>query len=52
MGKPNVVTKKYMQDNDRFADVCNFYLFHGKQVIKPEDLKLFVSSRAMCERTP
>lgn len=38
MGKPNVVTKKYMQDNDRFADVCNFYLFHGKQVIKPEDL--------------
>ena len=39
MGKSNVVTKKYMQDNDRFADVCNFYLFGGKQVIKPEDLK-------------
>ena len=39
MGKANVVTKKYMQDNARFADVCNFYLFGGKQVIKPEDLK-------------
>ncbi len=39
MGKPNVVTKKYMQDNVRFANVCNFYLFDGKQVIKPEDLK-------------
>lgn len=39
MGRPNVVTKKYMQDNARFADVCNFYLFGGKQIIKPEDLK-------------
>ncbi len=38
MGKPNVITKQYMQNNARFADVCNFYLFDGKQVIKPEDL--------------
>ncbi len=38
MGKPNVVTKQYMRDNARFADACNFFLFHGKQVIKPEDL--------------
>lgn len=38
MGKQNVVTKKYMQNNARFADVCNFYLFDGEQVIKPEDL--------------
>ena len=38
MGKPNIVTKRYMQDNARFADICNFYLFDGQQVIKPENL--------------
>ena len=38
MGKPNIVTKQYMKDNARFADACNFFLFHGEQVIKPEDL--------------
>ena len=38
MGKPNVVTKRYMQDNARFADVCNFFLFNGRQVICPENL--------------
>ena len=38
MGKPNVVTKRYMQDNARFADVCNFFLFNGRQVIHPENL--------------
>ena len=38
MGKPNIVTKRYMQDNARFADICNFFLFNGKQVLKPEDL--------------
>ena len=38
MGEPNVVTKKYMQDNARFADACNYYLFHGEPVIKPESL--------------
>ena len=39
MGKPNVVTKQYMKNNARFADACNFFLFHGEQVIKPEDLE-------------
>ena len=39
MGKQNVVTKQYMQNNNRFADACNFYLFNGKQVIKPESLE-------------
>lgn len=39
MGKPNVVTKRYMKDNARFADICNYYLFDGQQVIKPEELE-------------
>ena len=38
MGKPNVVTKRYIQDNARFADICNFFLFDGQQIIKPENL--------------
>jgi len=38
MGKQNIVTKHYMQDNARFADICNYYLFDGQQVIKPENL--------------
>lgn len=39
MGKANVITKQYLQDNTRFADVCNFYLFDGREVIKPGDLQ-------------
>ena len=27
-----------MGRNDRFADLCNYYLFHGEPVIKPESL--------------
>ncbi len=38
MGKPNIVTKRYMQDNARFADNCNFFLYNGQQIIKPENL--------------
>jgi len=38
MGKPNIVTERYMQDNTRFADICNYFLFDGQQVIKPENL--------------
>ena len=65
MGKPNIVTKQYMKDNARFADACNFFLFHGEQVIKPEDLaekdvtelalrcyELFVPSGSLCKGEP
>lgn len=38
MGKPNIITKRYLQDNARFADVCNFLLYDGQQIIRPEDL--------------
>lgn len=38
MGKVDTVTKKYMRQNDRFADICNFYLYDGESVIKAEDL--------------
>ena len=39
MGAKDSVTKEYLSDNDRFADLCNFYLFDGKQVIHSEDLR-------------
>ena len=38
MGKVNVVVKQYMSNNKKFADLCNYYLFDGKQVITAEEL--------------
>ena len=34
----NVIAKKYMSDNEKFADVFNYILYDGKPVIKPEAL--------------
>ena len=39
MGKINDITKKYMKQNDRFADVCNYYLFNGESVIMADELE-------------
>ena len=39
MGTRNVRTKKYIGNNDKFADLCNYFLFDGEPVIQPEDLK-------------
>ena len=39
MGKADDLTKHYIQQNDRFVDICNFYLFNGEQVIRSEDLQ-------------
>ena len=33
------VSKKYLQDKDRFADLFNFYLYDGQQVIQPAQLR-------------
>ena len=38
MGRKDTVTKEYMRNLTVFADVFNKYLYHGRQVIKPEDL--------------
>ncbi|MBQ4067701.1 MAG: hypothetical protein IJC76_00470 [Lachnospiraceae bacterium] len=39
MGGIDAVTKKYIRHNDKFADVCNYYLFNGESVIKAEELE-------------
>jgi hypothetical protein len=31
-------TKEYMSDRERFADVFNYYIYHGRQVIDPDKL--------------
>lgn len=39
MGKKDVKTKRFVQDPARFADICNYYLYGGRPVIKSDDLK-------------
>lgn len=39
MGTKNVVTKKYISDNEKFADIFNYYLHDGEKVIRSEDLE-------------
>ena len=39
LGKLDAVSKQYFGRQDAFADVFNYLLFDGKQVIRPDDLK-------------
>ena len=39
MGKADIVTKEYMRKPHVFADAFNYYLYDGRQVIKPSELK-------------
>jgi hypothetical protein len=39
MGKIDVKTKDYMSDNERFADLFNFFVYDGRQVIEPDGLR-------------
>lgn len=38
MGKVDIATKQYMSHRDVIADVFNFYIYDGRQVIKPEKI--------------
>ena len=38
MGKKDTKAKEYLQDNRRFADVVNYFLYNGKPVVKAEEL--------------
>ena len=38
MGLQNTITRNYMSRNDIFAELVNYYLFSGRQTIKPSDL--------------
>lgn len=39
MGKTDIATKKYLENNGRFADVVNFSIFDGEEVIEAEQLE-------------
>lgn len=39
MGEKDTLTKDYMNDPRIFADVFNYLLYRGKQVISPDDLR-------------
>lgn len=39
MGKKDIIQKLYTEDNRIFADIVNFMLYDGREVICPEDLE-------------
>lgn len=39
MGLKDTVTTKYMKQNEIFADVCNYFIYNGEQVIKSDSLE-------------
>lgn len=39
MGKKDQVTKEYMKDDIRFADAFNYFMYEGRRVIRPENLR-------------
>ena len=41
MGAKDAKAREFLSNNERFADLFNFYLFKGKQVIKPSDFQYY-----------
>ena len=39
MGEKDILEKKYLQNNERFADAFNYFIYEGKQIINPGSLK-------------
>ena len=38
MGQPDTVTKNFIRDNEVFAEIFNYLIYGGKEIIKPENL--------------
>lgn len=39
MGAKDIKSKEYLADNSRFADLFNYKIYDGEQIIQPEDLQ-------------
>ena len=39
IGAVDTVTKAYIRENEVFADAFNYFIYHGRQVINPQNLK-------------
>lgn len=44
MGKEDIVTNAFFEDNRRFADVVNAGVFHGKKILQADKLESEKSS--------
>ena len=49
MGKLDIETKTYFQNREHFADLFNFKLYGGRQLIHADDLKPFDSAEVVVE---
>ena len=38
MQEQNLAASEYFKDKERFADLMNGYVYHGQQMIHPEDI--------------
>ncbi|MBR3807450.1 MAG: hypothetical protein IKJ15_03640 [Lachnospiraceae bacterium] len=48
MGKIDTCTKEYISNPRIFADAFNYYFFHGKQVVKPDDRRYKIPQKSLC----
>ena len=39
MGKKDIQAHEFLANNARFADLCNYFLFDGREIIAPDELK-------------
>ena len=39
MGKKDIQAHEFLANNARFADLCNYFLFDGREIIAPGELK-------------
>lgn len=49
MGNENAVSKAYLSDRQRFAQVCNNQFFGGREMIQPELLREMDSEELFIE---
>lgn len=49
MGKKDTCEKEYIAGNEVFADIVNAMIFHGRQVVHPEDLQEMDSTEVYTE---
>lgn len=52
MGKNDIFMKRWLSDKERFADLVNGFMFHGKQVFSPQNLKFEDKEQELVLREP
>lgn len=52
MADKDIISIEYFEDNERFADLLNGYLFEGRKIVRPEDLQEADRSVSRIQKTP